>query len=971
MNYFWKVLLLCFISIPVAGQKNISITGQLMENDTDIPVEQATVRLLALPDSSLVTGTSTGKDGKFTLKNVSTGNFLILFSYIGYQNLYKNIQISGKTTTENLGKLNFYTDDIMLQETVVTAKANEIVVKKDTIEYNAASYKTEENAVVEDLLKKLPGVEVDAEGKITVGGKEIKKILVDGKEFFSDDPKVASKNLPVNMIEKLQVLDQKSDMAKLTGFEDGDEQTVINLTVKPGMKKATIGNAAASIGKDINPDDDLRYEVTGMLNGMNNNDRYTLLISGNNTNNMGATDMGGNRFGGMRGMRRGGSSGINTSEMFALNINKEFSDKLTLNGDINYNSSDRDSERRVNRVTDFRQEGEDFSRSLIEETKSWINDQSDNVGANFRLEWKPDENNTLIFRPNFSYNKSNSTEKQDFLSLNRSISRTDSIAEGTSTSYSEGSGHAFGGTLEYAHQFSKQGRVFSISLSGNYNESYSQEFSDWNRSYFQESKDSTLNQQSENDNKSQSFRAYTSYVEPLGNNYFLQLAYRISKSDLENINSTYDIIPNTDTAVINNLQSRSTVRNTIEQRISLNLKSMREKYNFTVGLNIDPSYSNNKTHQPSAGYFYEELIPGDFDGRLQNVLGDSIVTLKQNVINLSPNVNFVYNFGERTNLRIDYSGSTSQPTANQLNGNPSNPQNIIEGNPNLKPGYTNTLSARFDKFVPDKQLFYNARLRGGFSMNDISSVITIDPTTSNRITRYENINGNWNVNFMAMFNMPLRNKKFSINNFFNTSYQNSKGYTNGLLNTMKTFNLRERAGINYRSDLFDVGLNGSFALMDTRNEINQNSNRRTYDYGITGLNTWYLPYNFTVNADITWNTKSGYSDGFNRDETILNASVTKQVFNKKAGTGSVRVKVFDILQDRKSISRSVGDNYIQDVESNSLQSFFLCSLIYRFNIFPAGSSAKSEDMEPSREYHRRQGGGGGGGRRFGPQEGAF
>lgn len=967
MNFFLKVVFFCFISLPVVGQKNITIIGQLVENETETVVEEATVRLLALPDSSLVTGVTSGKDGKFTLKNIAKGNYVVLFSYIGYQNLYKNVQLTGKTTNENLGKINFYTDDIMLAEAVVVAKANEMIVKKDTIEYNAASFKTEENAVVEDLLKKLPGVEVDSEGKITVGGKEIKKILVDGKEFFSDDPKVASKNLPVNMIEKLQVLDQKSDMALLTGFDDGEEQAVINLTVKPGMKKeSTFGNAMAGLGHDTDTDGDLRYEIGGTVNHMNNSDRYTFLFSSNNTNNMGASDLGRTRFGGMRGMNRGGGSGINTSEMFAINMNKEFSEQLKLNGDISYNNSDRDAWRKTNRTTDYIDRKDSTMQSLTELTESQINDKSDNIDARFRLEWKPDDNNTLIFRPNFSYNRSKSEEDQKFESYNGLTQ--DSIANGISRSYSEGSGHAFGGTLEYAHQFSKVGRVFSVSLEGNYSKDESQETYNWLRHFYEGAgKDSTLYQQSESNNESKNLRVSTSYVEPLGNNYFLQLAYRISRSNSEGLSSTYDLLydpfdqsMHVDTASLNTTQSRSTIREATQQRFGLNLKSMRESYNFTIGLNIDPNNSLTKSHYFKKGTDITQELPIGFDGHLPNLLGDSIVETKQNVVNLSPTVNFRYNFGERTNLRVDYRGSTSQPSTNQLNGNPSNPQNLIIGNPNLKPGYQNTLTARFDKFIPTQQVFYNFGLNGGFSVNDISPVVTLFPETSSRETTYKNVNGNWNASARATFNMPLKNKKFSINSFVSSSFDNKRSYTNNWLNTMQTFNIRNRSGINYRSDLFDIGTNVSFSYANSNNDVNPQRNERTYNYGISGNNTWYLPYNFSITTDISWSARSGYSNGFNKKETIWNASITKQLFNKKAGVGSVRLKIFDILQDRKNISRSVGDNYIQDSETNNLQSFFMGSFIYRFNIFPAGSSENKNDVEPEREYRRRSMDGGGG-----------
>jgi hypothetical protein len=701
---------------------------------------------------------------------------------------------------------------------------------------------------------------------------------------------------------------------------------------------------------------------------MNNNDRYSLILNANNTNNMGASDMGGSRFGGMRGMRRGGSSGINTSEMFAFNMNREFADKLSLNGDVNYNGSDRDAIRRTSRNTTYN--AGDSLKSLLENNLRNISDNSINLGVNFRLEWKPNENNTFIFRPNYAYNRSSSREIQQFSSLDGFT--MDTISWGNSKSDNEGEGHTLGGTMEYAHQFNKQGRVFSISLSGNYNDSYSQEIYSWDMHY--RASDSLVQQRSENDNNTRSFRVYTSYVEPLGRNYFLQLAYRYNQSNTESLNSTYDLMSNGRDADLNPLQSRSTVRESRDQRFSLNIKSMREKYNYTIGLNIDPAVSTNRTHQP-----LEKVtiygVPDGFSGRLPNLLGDSIVsTIDRDVINFAPTVNFNYLFGQRTNLRIDYSGNTTQPSAAQLRDytDYSNPQNTVRGNPGLKSGYEHTLYGRFEKFVPASQMFYSVRLRGNMSFNDVGSMITIDPSTGRRETCYENINGNWDASMMGMFNTPLRNKKFSVNTFLMTSYNNRRSYTNSVLNTMNTFNIRDRFGINYRSDLFDAGVNGSINYANTLNEITPDKNMQTYDLGVMGVTTWYLPYKFSINSDIAWNGRRGYVGGFNLDETIWNASITKEIFSRRAGTGSIRVKIFDILQERKSISRTVGDNYIEDSESNILQSFFMCSLLYRFNIFPGGSAATQQDFEPERTYRNRErerergsggGGDGGGGRR--------
>ena len=279
------VLLMLLVSPVMAQQRGVEVTGKVQEKETQLPIEQASVRLLNVKDSSMVRGVASNTDGSFALKNVRKGNYILNVTYIGFDPLYKNISVAG-TAPVRLGTLEMTDGSVRLQVAVITGKAPEVVVRNDTTEYNADSYKVTEGSVLEDLLKKMPGVEVDSEGKVTVNGKEIKKIMVDGKEFFSDDPKIASKNLPAKMIDKVQVLDKKSDMAKMTGFDDGEEETVLNLTVKPGMKQGWFGNAYAGYGsKD-------RYEGNAMVNRFYNNDQLTFMGGLNNTNNMGFSDFG-------------------------------------------------------------------------------------------------------------------------------------------------------------------------------------------------------------------------------------------------------------------------------------------------------------------------------------------------------------------------------------------------------------------------------------------------------------------------------------------------------------------------------------------------------------------------------------------------------------------------------------------------------------------------------------------------------
>ena len=295
-RYFF-ILFLILLIMPAYAQKGVDITGTVIEEGTNEPIEQATVRLLSVKDSSMIGGVATSRNGSFMLKNIKNGSYLLHVSFVGFDPLYQPLRVTGKTNPVKLGKLALTDGAIQLGEAVVIGKAPEVTVRNDTMEYNADSYKTTESSMLEDLLKKMPGVEVDSEGKITVNGKEIKKVLIDGKEFFSDDPKVASKNLPSKMIDKVQVLDKLSDMAKMTGFDDGEEETVINLTVKPGMKQGWFGNAFAGYGSED------RYEGNFMVNRFINNDQLTLMGGINNTNNMGFSDLASSMFSGMGGPR--------------------------------------------------------------------------------------------------------------------------------------------------------------------------------------------------------------------------------------------------------------------------------------------------------------------------------------------------------------------------------------------------------------------------------------------------------------------------------------------------------------------------------------------------------------------------------------------------------------------------------------------------------------------------------------------
>ena len=919
------LLMILFSPMAFAQQSGVNVTGSVVEQGSDTPIEQATVRLLNVKDSAMVRGVVSARNGSFTLKNVKKGSYLLHITFIGYDPLYQPLQITGKKNPVNVGKLELSDGAIELGEAVVIGKAPEVTVRNDTVEYNADSYKVTEGSVLEDLLKKMPGVEVDSEGKITVNGKEVKKVMVDGKEFFSDDPKVASKNLPAKMIDKLQVLDKKSDMAQMTGFDDGEEETVINLTVKPGMKQGWFGNAYGGYGsKD-------RYEGNAMVNRFVNNDQITFMGGANNTNNMGFSDLASTMFSGMGGGggRRGGfgaGSGITSSGNAGLNFSKEFKpDKLTLGGNTRYSHSDNDARSKSDRQNILPGDSSSYDNS-----EAMSRTKSDNFGVDFRLEWKPDTMTQLIFRPSFSLSHSMNDNFSDATTLDN---ERDTVNTNKSSNYSESNGYNLNASIDFSRKLNNKGRVFSATLSGGNSDSYSDGMNRSDIVYFNQTdalKNSIIDQRSRYDNKGFNYRAYVSWVEPIGHNNFIQATYSISQRKQEALKNVYNQDADGIYNVLDSAYSQSYRNNFISQRASLSFKSQRAKFNYTIGLNLDPSYSSS-----------------------ENFVGDTTLSkITRKVVNLSPMAQFNYMFDKRTNLRIMYNGRTSQPSMTQLQpvADISDPTNITIGNPDLNPRYTNNVFIRFQQFTPEKQRAFMIMANGSYIINDIVSYTSYNQETGVKTTTYKNVNGNYSGNVRMMLNTPLKNKKFSINSMTMASFANSNGYINEEKNTNRNLILSERGGIDFRSSYLDLGVNGNIRYNATSNSLQKENNQNTFNYGAGGYTTIYLPLDFKIESDVNWSTNSGYGDGFKQNEVLWNASASKSFLKNNQGT--LRFKIYDILQQRSNISRSVTASYIQDSEYNTLGSYFLVHFIYRFRIFKGGASA-SDVKTPGRSGRGR------------------
>ena len=917
MRKIFFFLSLFFFPILIQAQTfsgSALITGKLIDKETKKPVPLANIRVLQQRDSSFVNGQASRNDGSFSIP-VHYGSYIVHISFLGYDDVFKHVQVSASNPIAVLDTIFLRQTDFKLSEVIITEKAPEVRVKGDTLEFNAGSFKVTESAVVEDLLKKMPGVEIDKDGKITVNGREIKKIMVDGKEFFSSDPKVASKNLPAKMVEKVQVLDKKSEMAEMTGFDDSDEETVINLVIKQGMKEGLIGNAFAGYGsKD-------RYEGNAMVNYMRNQNQFTFIGGLNNTNNAGFTDLASSMFGNMggRGMRGmfGNQDGVTTSGMGGFNFNTQLSQTFKLGGNVRYGSTNSDVLSKI-RTQNMLSTGNTF-----ENENDTTNSFSQNFNMDLRMEWTPDTVTRIIFRPSVGVYENSRDEISNFNTTNE---ENDSINKGDSKYSSDGNGYNVGGRLEVSRQLGKKGRVLSLQLRGQLNDADNEGYNLSNTYYFGTKPDDIIDQKFTNTSNSKNWQSFLSYVEPIGHNNFIQLAYNYQQKFSESNKDTRTKDDLGNYSVIDTTYSKRLENDFVNQSIEMNFKANRGKYDYMFGFSMQPFNSSSKTYK-----------------------GDSLYNNTSNQgINYAPSAQFNYRWSRQNNLRIRYSGITSQPSVTQLSPvrDVSNPLNVTYGNPDLKPSFSHQLNIRYMNFMPQQKSSINFFGNASYTLNDIVSSTSTDVFTGQKETTYKNVNGNWNANGRLTLNLPIKKTNFSVFSMSSGSYTHSKGYSNNEINLSQRTGLGQTLGIDFRSGVVDFGTRGNINYNNIQNSLTGQQDQEYFNYNVSANTTIYLPYDLSIDSDLSYNTNSGYSTGFEQEALIWNASLQKQLFKHK--NGSLRLKIYDILQQKSNISRRATANYITDTTTNTLTSYFIVHFVYRFNIFKNG--ANQNDMMPHRSF---------------------
>ena len=941
MKKFLSILIALACLMPLSLRAAV-INGVLVDSQDTTELIEATVKLLmANKDSTMVKGTTTDMNGVFNIKGVKPGKYLLRFSYMGYSDVIKHVTVGNDGRDVNIGVVTMDPSTIMLKETVVMGVKSPIVVKEDTIEFNADTYKTQANAVVEDLLKRLPGVEVGSDGKITANGKEVKKILIDGKEFFSDDPTVASKNIPADMVNKLQVIDRKSDLARLTGVDDGEDETVINLTVKKGMNNGWFGTVNAGYGTDD------RYAGNVMINHFRDGNQFTLLGGGNNTNNLGFGDGASGRF-----QRFGGDRGVTTSQYAGINFNvgSKEDDHFRVGGDVMYSHSDRDTRTRTAR------------QYLFEDSTSYYDantaarDKSHNLRGDFRIKWEVDSNNTIDFQPNFSFNFNKSERGDSSLTRAGDISQT-WVNRSLSNFFNDGKSFEWGSRLIYNHKVaSHPGRSQSLML--NYRYSNVREDADTytdNTYYLLPDQNELIDQTANNRRKTHSITGRLSWTEPLGdvkNARFLEFSYRGSYRYTTSDKMVYDNDRNgvwpggTITDAEWNERLSNSFRNTFyNQEISMGFRQVRKAYNLNVGISVNGAMSKSKDLINSARDIKERWA-----------------------WSVAPYARLRYKFTDTRNLNFFYRMRANQPSITQLQpvADESNPLNIVIGNPELKPTFNHSMNLRFSDFAQGAQRSIMAMMNVDFAQNSIISTATFDPVTGGRTTSYMNVNGVWNAMAMNMVSFPFgASKVWYFSNHLFGRYAVAKGMNDGVLNRSNTLNLNISPGLAFRNSVFDLEVRPRYSFQNTTNTVAASNIRTIHTWGAIFDGTYSAPFGLVISTDLNYSTTSGYSAGYNTNQWRWNGSIAYQFLSEKKA--SLTLSVYDILGQQKNIFRNVTGDYIEDVYYNSLGRYGMLTFTYRFNTFKKGEQPK--DRNEDRWGRGRFGGPPGGGRPGGPPPG--
>ena len=918
----------------------LTISGQVIDADMKEPMLQTTIQLFNATDSVFVGGTVTDQKGNFSLEVPSSGTYRLKISSIGYETLERELTLR-RNENQVLGVLLMETESIMLKEAVVTGRAAQVVVRKDTILYNPEAYRTPEGSPIEELIKRIPGAEVDEDGNITINGKQVKKILLDGKEFMLGDVETALKNIPVSIIQNMKFYDQQSDQARITGIEDGEKETVLDFTIKKGMNRGYMTNLDLAAGTSH------RYSSRGMGSSFTDKVRFVLLGNFNNKEeNAGWWN------------RRG----LNARKMLGTNMNYDDGKKLKVDASIRWNHRGGDNQTQNASENFYSETSRTFSNT---NTSNFT--RSNNWWGNVRVEWKPDTLTNILLRANGSYGTNDATNESlagtftddPYLYADDPIAAIGDLGalgkirdvlvnrnKSASLTYSDNK-NAWG-MLQFYRRLNPRGRNIMLRLEANGGSSQSKGVSDNEVHLFlvknQAGQDSTYYtarySTTPSDNSGYVFS--TTYSEPLWKGAHLQANYELRYSRNKSDRLTYDfshmeqnpfagIEPlyrdwdpwigrfsqdSMDDYLDKNLSRYSEYKN-YTHNIRMTLRYKQESYDYNVGFLVQPQHS-------------------DFIQDYRGVYVDTTRT----VTNLTPTLDFHYKFSEQSNLWVHYRGDTRQPEMSQLLDivDDSNPLYITQGNPGLKPQFTNSLNAYYNTYIVRHKRSIVAYVNYRHIRNSISNLVRYDPETGGSISRPENINGNWNFNGGFTFNTAIdTTAHWNVGTDTRIRYNNFVSYVaqqkaDAQENTTRTLNLNERLTAGYRNDWLEVTLDGQVNYQHSRNELQPTADLDTWQFNYGGQLLVRLPYDFEVSMNLHERSRRGYNDSsMNTNELLWNGQISKPFLKNKSLI--VALNFYDLLGQQSNYERWVSATSRSDTQYNSVNSYAMLHVRYRLNIF--------------------------------------
>ncbi len=915
------------------------VKGTVIDSAAKKPVDKAVIGLVVKSNLSDTVYTFTDEKGQFKFEVVPSSNFSIIIRNMGYRPVAKFVPVNKQEKTIDIGTVIIVDNAKLMDEVTVVAAA--ITVKEDTIEYRADAFKVKENAVVEDLLKKLPGVQVDKDGNVTAQGKAVSRVKVNGKDFFGGDVKTATKELPANIVDKIQVIDDYGDQATVSGIKDGDPDKIINIEIKKDKNKGFFGRATAGYGTQD------RYQASFNGNYFNNNRQISMVGNSNNTNtslfnfsgggNRGATsmmrsgmsvmaDMGGmsgasNMMQG--GFSGGGGSGISTTNSIGFNYRDQWSKRISVYGSYSYNHRNTSQLQNKSTLTFFDNSGfinnEDLNALTIGNSHRFT----------FNFEYQIDSFNYIKISPSINYSNSDANSKNIFIYTKTDGTKT---TDGSTTNLTDSKSPNIAATILYNHKFRKRGRNFSSSISmGTSGNNSLQDITNLSYQYegpFPGPRNTFQYIDQENDNHNYGIRF--TYAEPINKYRSLDFSYSHNFSYGRNNRKNFNVDSLTQAKTLNNFLSNDYENDFYNNRIGVSLRTTKKKYNYTVGISVQPV--NLQGNSITKGSAYKTIRRA----------------------NIFPIARFSYSFNRTKSLNMNYSGNATQPNFSQLQPvqDLTNPQSTTIGNPNLRPSINHNINLSYNNFnfVSGKVIFTNFTF--STIRNQIVNKIAKRDNNGSTISIPENINGYYNLLGFYAYSRPYKNRKFVITLNGSANYNHNISLTDSVMlagNTLVQNLDRNKINgnnwilsqgftfeFNYKEWL-ELGAGVSYSIND--NKYKSADGKALTSFQNTSSNAWTFSHNININFtktlvlkyDVDYTINTGLASSVTKNLAIMNASLEKQFFKKKNGV--LRIAAYDLFKQNSNISRSVSANSIIDTRTNRLTRYFIASFTYRLQKF--------------------------------------